>query len=295
MTGLRSSLVSLALLAAACTSPGTTTTDSPTATADPGTSSTTGTSTTTSTTTAPTTTGPATSTGATTATADSGSFALMPDLPPPAPCDPWNDTCPRGQKCQPYALPRGAGCVDVVDDPLPVGEPCDAGGTVDLCEAGAMCVSPDGHCLPLCGGAPNPGETTCADACSPCLIRDNGAYGYCPLPCDPRASDCGGDRWCAIYTYEPRFFCASFFKGSVPAGMPCSKSSDCQEGSACFAKPFLPACDGDNCCTPVCDLNGPDTCDASFPGTVCNPWPDIFPEFNPTCVPDGLGLCSVPA
>src|SRR5690242_19907272 len=59
------------------------------------------------------TTGPTTgaSTGATESTGDapttggSMNFVPSPDLPAPGfACDPWQDTCPEGQKCKPQSL-----------------------------------------------------------------------------------------------------------------------------------------------------------------------------------------------
>ncbi|WAS95639.1 hypothetical protein [Nannocystis punicea] len=241
---------------------------------------------------APTTDDLPSSTGATAGDA-TGNFVAMPDLPPPTACDAWNDTCPPGQKCQPGALPRGPGCVDIVQNPDQIGDPCDAGEPIDSCDKGAICLGQigDGQCLALCEGTPD--AATCADACSPCFVDALDTYGTCKALCDPRAPACLGGASCRTLTHAPYFFCIPN-DASVPPGMPCMSEPACQQGSACIHKDFLPSCAGDFCCAPVCDQAGPDTCDAALPGTVCNPWPQWNPEFNEACLLDGLGLCGAP-
>jgi len=229
---------------------------------------------------------------------DSGAFALMPDLPPVAACDVWNDTCPRGQKCVPYAGPmENPGCVDVVDDPIGLNEPCDSTAPVDACEPGTLCYGfaqggDAGRCLATCEGGPD--DASCADACSNCFINGGKDFGTCPVQCDPRAPDCPEHLSCVAFVFQPNFLCAAADQATIPAGMSCMNSFRCQMGTTCTPAMFLPACDGDNCCAPVCDLKGPDTCAGSLPGAVCKPWPTWYPEFNASCLPDGLGLCGAP-
>ncbi|MCY1054740.1 hypothetical protein [Nannocystis sp. SCPEA4] len=279
----------------ACKDPAPGSTTGSTTTGEPTTASTTSSTTSTSPTTS--TTGAPTSTGGT-STSDSGAFTVMPDLPPVAPCDVWNDTCPRGQKCVPYAGPlEMPGCVDIADDPLGLGEPCDEEAQPDQCEAGTLCDGSaqggdSGRCLATCEGSPD--EAECADVCSNCFIDGTKSYGVCPVLCDPRAPACPEHLSCIIIPFAPNFLCRASSKLSVPAGMPCTGIFDCVEGTACIPAMFLPACDGDQCCTPVCDLNGPDTCSTSVPDAVCNPWPLGNPEFELSCLLDGLGLCGAP-
>ncbi|WP_434422251.1 hypothetical protein [Nannocystis pusilla] len=222
----------------------------------------------------------------------------MPDLPPVAECDVWNDTCPRGQKCVPYAGPmEKPGCVDVVDDPIGLNEPCDATALVDACEPGTLCYGfgqggDAGRCLATCEGGPD--DASCADACSNCFIHGGEDFGSCPVQCDPRAPDCPEHLSCITFVFQPYFLCAATSQATIPAGMACMNAFSCQVGTTCAPAMFLPACDGDNCCAPVCDLNGPDTCADSLPGAVCKPWPTWYPEFDASCLPDGIGLCGAP-
>ncbi|MCY0985669.1 hypothetical protein OV203_00905 [Nannocystis sp. ILAH1] len=265
-----------------------------------------GASATTSTSAASSTSGPTTgsSTAATESTGDApttgGSMNFVPSPDLPAPCDPWQDTCPEGQKCKPEALIIGpwgdARCVPVAEPATPVGGACEAAewDPIDTCERGAVCHGFLGEdeegrrCHEICGGSPQ--APTCSDACAICFA--NGAVaGVCLFPCDPRAPTCPTGQGCQIAAELPRFACTPH-GGQSLAGEPCESSGFCSEGTACVAAALVPGCADDLCCTPVCDLGSPDTCGAALPGTSCAPWPVSSPEFDDACLPAGLGLCS---
>ncbi|MBZ5708166.1 hypothetical protein [Nannocystis pusilla] len=256
----------------------------------------------TSTTTTSTTTTSSTSTSSTTSaptSSDSGNFVVMPDLPTPgAACDPWQDTCPEGQKCKPYSEGFGpwvgASCVPVADPAVPIGEPCEAQelSIIDECERGAVChgfLTAEGlRCHEICSGSLM--EPSCSDECSHC-VSNGGFAGVCLFPCDPRASDCPQGQSCQIQVDWPRFVCG-LGPGPGAAGEACTSPGGCSAGTACAAAALVPGCTDARCCAPVCDLDGPDTCPAALPGTACGPWPESGPEFQGACLPAGLGLCT---
>lgn len=236
---------------------------------------------------------PPTSTGA----EETANFTMMPDLPPPVACDPWNDTCPRGQKCKPYDKDGGwkAVCAELDEQPSGVGEACDEGevNAFDDCPEGTMCygfwTGQKGlRCTPLCEGTPD--DSSCADVCSGCLKYQDGLFGVCPVRCNPLTGDCPEGLACTVYVGEPRLFCYPPSKSLGP-GEPCEGPFDCGPGTACLWKDMLPSCAGESCCTPVCDLTLPDSCGTAYPETVCAPWPTVNPDFHAECLPPGLGLC----
>jgi hypothetical protein len=258
----------------------------------------------TNTTTGPSTTSTATSTSTTSEaptsadSADTGSFVSMPDLPPtPVACDPWQDTCPRGQKCKPFRDGEWkAVCADIDEEPKGVGEACSMGTSTpfDDCPDGTMCFDFLGaeeglRCTPLCEGTPD--DWSCADVCSGCVRLQVGFFGVCPARCNPLVGGCPGDQICTAFVAEPRFFCFPEGDGLVGPGEVCATPPQCQEGLACVPADMLPSCDGPFCCTPVCDQGQPDTCGAALSGTVCSPWPVLQPDFHAECLAPGLGLC----
>ncbi|PCC75648.1 hypothetical protein SAMN02745121_00188 [Nannocystis exedens] len=243
------------------------------------------------------------SAGEVSTTGGSLNFAQQPDLPAPGvACDPWQDTCPEGQKCKPFAQNfgpwAGASCVPVAEPPTPVGGACEEAewAITDACERGAVCHGFLGddeqgrRCHELCAGTPT--EPTCADACSTCF-KNGAVAGVCLFPCDPRAPACPAGQVCQIAADLPRFACGPGGRPS-PAGEPCTSPGTCAEGTACVAAALVPGCAGDTCCAPVCDLEGPDVCAGALPGTTCAPWPVSSPDFDDACLPAGLGLCSAP-
>ncbi|MFY0531175.1 hypothetical protein [Nannocystis pusilla] len=221
-----------------------------------------------------------------------------PDLPGIA-CDPWQDTCPEGQKCKPAALILGpwdaASCVPVAEPATPVGGACEAAewDLTDTCERGAVCHGFLGEdeegrrCHELCGGfwrrrrAPTPARSAFERRVRRCV----------PVPLRPRAPACPTGQRCQIAADRPRFACGPGGDQSL-AGEPCASPGFCSEGTACVAAALVPGCAGELCCAPVCDLEGPDTCGAALPGTMCAPWPVSSPDFDDACLPAALGLCS---
>lgn len=266
-----------------------------------------------------TSTGP-TSAGTTTSTSDDSNPSQpsgpsdevttatpLPDLGDgPFDCSLWEQNCPEGEKCMPYA-DDGSGswnrtrCTDVVDDPRAVGESCTAvesgASGLDDCDVGAMCWDVDpatlvGECISFCEGSE--AEPTCDDACSRCSISGDGVLTLCLPTCDPVAQDCGADDQ-GCYPINDWFACAPFIDEQLELGDPCEFINVCPPGLFCADAPQLPACEGTGCCAPFCDVEAADTCDAQLAGTVCMPWYEAGQEPAPSCSDlDRVGGCLAP-
>jgi hypothetical protein len=290
---------------------GTSTTTSTTTQADPATSTTgapptattglvtpdtgdTTSTTTTSTTSSTTTTDP------TTTTDDPGTFIPIPDMGPP-PCDAFAQDCPRGEKCMPYASDGGQSwndskCVDVMDDPAAVGEPCfvlDSGVSgLDNCELGAMCWNPDdqnqGTCIALCGGtADNP---ACPDGFN-CTYGRSVPFGVCTALCDPLLQNCEPGDLCIPDPIDLGFLCSpDSLDEASPVHAPCDYHTGCAQGLLCVPPSTATECDPqvNGCCQPVCDVEAPNTCTGE--AQTCVPYWD-----EGTSPPgyEHIGLCSV--
>jgi hypothetical protein len=222
---------------------------------------------------------------ATTLSTDDGPY--IPDVPPPAPCNMFDQDCPAGEKC---VL---VGCVPVLGEQAP-GEVCeahpDAGS--DTCDETSMCwnlVEIDGKqlgtCSEFCQGSG--GLSECPDGTS-CLVTGDGGPTLCLLQCDPLVQDCGLGLGC--YWASFGFNCIHTFPG-IPAGEPCESISDCVPGHFCVIAEVMPDCQGVACCGPFCNLAlGDPQCEV-LPGTVCSSF------FEQGMEPPGyeqLGVCILP-
>ncbi len=241
----------------------------------------------------------ASTTMTTTATsADSGEttmgFILPPDGGSVMPmCDLAMQDCPKGQKCTSYvSMPGGktvdnTHCVDVMGD-AQFGEECTRVEGNDDCAAGFFCMTDvSGHvgmgiCLEYCAvGSPcvNGGE---------CFPFNDGALPLCEELCDPLIQDCSGGQGC--YAAFDNFVCAvpGPADGMGADGDTCATIQGCNPGLIC--RTGTEGCSTESgCCTPVCDLSGPDT-QCESPGEDCIPALDDPP---PDLV--NAGYCGVPA
>jgi hypothetical protein len=210
-------------------------------------------------------------------------------------CDPFLQDCGAGQKCVPYGESGGtwAGnkCVDVQGDGQP-GDSCIYGGIVganDDCGPDTFCFGVEqvalmtiGICTPLCGG-------TMADPlCEPgtsCLISNNDALSVCVPSCDPLLQDCGADLAC--YYANEAFACLPT-TDEIPTGEPCEFSNQCAAGNLCAPGAALPSCNGDYCCTALCNLVDP-IC--SQVGTACE---SVYLEGQAPPGYEDVGICLAP-
>lgn len=217
-------------------------------------------------------------------------------------CDPFDQDCPRGEKCMPWANDGGMSwnaqrCSPVADNPLGWGETCTMEGSpysgIDDCELGAMCwaVDPEtlqGTCVPMCGGSELAPE---CPASTSCLIANDGVLTLCLPQCDPLASDCEADEVCV--PSDADFVCAPTGTDTI-AGDPCESINSCAAGLVCVDAPTVaPSCGGaTGCCTPWCDLSAPDPSASCFdPAQDCVSW---WQGETPPAGFETLGICAVP-
>ncbi len=222
-------------------------------------------------------------------------------LPPD--CSTYEQNCPDGEKCAPWANDGGAAwnanrCVPVTDDPVGPGEACTMEGSavsgVDDCDASSMCWYVDdetlqGVCVPFCSGTER--EPVCRESTS-CVVLNDETLVMCLPECQPLLDDCEiPDTQCAWI--EDSFHCAPVAE-ELPAGESCGFINDCASGSTCLLPELVsPSCDqgGYGCCTPLCDLSAPDpAADCFDPAQICAPWWD---EFVPAGYED-VGVCMLP-
>jgi hypothetical protein len=239
---------------------------------------------------------------------EGSSFVMRPDvLRPPSDCSLWDQDCLEGDKCMPWANDGGNSwndtkCVPIDPNPRDVGESCMVEGNavsgIDNCVEGAMCfyVDPEtneGECIAFCEG--NEAEPTCDDPCTFCNITSEGILTLCLSSCDPIAQDCADGLAC--YPINDTFACAPDAGGEMGSiGEACEFLNVCDPGSLCAEATMLPDCEGAaGCCTPFCNVDAQDNCDALYPGTVCVPWWEEGEGPDPSCVDTGtVGACLVP-
>ncbi len=228
-------------------------------------------------------------------------FLLEPDLPDHKECSQWDQNCPAGQKCVPWADDGGNSwnalrCVPVASDPASAGEPCVVEGSgvtgIDTCDAQSICFDVDenlqGECYPLCvGSILNP---FCSQPDYSCQIAAEALLTICIPHCDPLLNDCEPGRTCvpSFATSADAEFFTCHADGSGPdgavAGDTCRFPGACGVGLACVAEVPVESCDGPGCCVAYCDLTD-DHCPAT---QECVPW------FGPGLAPTGyeaVGMC----
>lgn len=233
---------------------------------------------------------------------DSADFLIEYDVARPIECDLWNDDCPRGEKCMPWANDGGNAwnstrCSPVDEDPHEVGEPCTVEESpvsgIDDCVANAMCWNVDtetnmGTCVGFCTGSR--AQPLCPDGSS-CSLTGDGVLILCIPTCNPLASDCPDGQGC--YPYISGEF-ACFLDESQFEGWPgaaCEYINACQPGLFCADGQLVPGCASTGCCAPYCDRSdgmADATCDAALPGTTCTAWYGIG-EAPPGL--ENLGVC----
>jgi len=221
-----------------------------------------------------------------------GGFLTPPDGGVVGQCDPYQQDCPRGEKCTSYVQTPGqetvdaTKCVPVIGDDL-WGEPCERDVDNDTCAAGFFCMTDvSGHT----------GTGTCLEYCSPgmpcefggeCFAFNDGVLPVCEVTCDPLLQDCPAGQGC--YAAFDDFVCAlpGAPDGQGNDGDPCNTVQSCNPGLICRGGTAGCPMDG-ACCTPVCELGGPDTC--ADPAEDCvqaleDPPPGLM----------NVGYCGIPA
>lgn len=218
-----------------------------------------------------------------------------PDLGIPGECSPYEQDCPRGEKCAAWADDGGdvwnsTRCIPVEGDGQ-VHDRCSADGEtsgVDDCDVAIMCwnLGPmqQGECIGLCTGTlDDPG---CSDPDYTCARIVPGVLDLCLPTCDPLLQDCSMDQGC-YPAGDDSFVCYRsdpIFGGAF--GDPCELTHHCSSGLLCIPPDFVPSCDGDvGCCTSYCDVLGGDLCSM---GLQCAA---LFPEGQAPPELEHVGIC----
>ncbi len=254
-----------------------------------------------------TTTGTSDTHGATSIDPSDMTFLITPELVISDDCDPYDQDCPRGEKCTVWASDGGifvnsTKCVPVSDDPRGTGEPCHVEGSlhsgIDDCDFGAVCwhVDPetlDGACVPFCvrdGGWP-----TCEEPGWICPNEDS-PVPVCFQLCNPSTQDCPEGQGC--YPLQGEWVCTlDASNGTGAYGDRCGLLNQCDPGLVCVNPERLPPgqeCeDAVGCCTELCDLTDPAgdlQCSGAAEGQTCQPWDE---EAEPSY--ENVGVCVLPA
>lgn len=194
-------------------------------------------------------------------------------------------TCPDCHKCARLVDETnsfvGTVCVPVDADPQGLGEPCSLGDQpgYDDCDDDLLCWNPNdegrnGTCVPHCMDG-----KSCQDGYD-CLSSAKGPIACLPT-CDPLSPQCADGEDC-LPVGNDAYVCYPAIR--LPgAGEACT--SICAEGLTCIGAQLLPECDGEACCTSLCEPGG-DQCDAE--GETC--LPDCLISFIPS---EELSACGV--
>ncbi|MCH9684630.1 MAG: ribulose phosphate epimerase [Deltaproteobacteria bacterium] len=217
-------------------------------------------------------------------------------------CDLFEQDCPRGEKCMPWANDGGNAwnathCTPIAVDPGAPGDACTVEGNrvsgIDTCQLGSMCWNVDpatleGTCVAFCVGPPE--SPTCDDPDTFCNITANALPLLCLPSCNPLNVDCPAGQSCVPHP-TTNFTCAPDASGDAGApGDPCKFINTCDPGSFCASIENVPDCTGPaGCCSAFCDLTDP--APPCLPGQQCSPWFDGVPA--PPML-DNLGYCGVP-
>ncbi|MGB1016507.1 MAG: ribulose phosphate epimerase, partial [Nannocystaceae bacterium] len=226
-------------------------------------------------------------------------FLVMPDTMVANECSTYEEDCPDGQKCMPFANDGGSSwnalkCVDISGEGGH-GDPCTVEGSgvtgIDDCDQGAMCwdVDPEtneGICTAFCDGSAE--SPTCEPGMTACVIANEGTLNLCLPSCNPLIQDCEEGQAC--YPLNGVYTCAPV---AVPPeegleGAPCEFVNSCQAGLMCVDSSLYPnGCDGaGGCCAGFCDLSDPQ---CTVPQTEC-----IAINEDPMPGQEDYGVCALP-
>ncbi len=246
--------------------------------------------------------------GSSTSGADSSTGVVFVETPdgagPVIECDVWDQDCPDGEKCMPWANDgsnswNATRCSPVADNPGQVGDECTVEGSgvsgLDDCDVGSMCyyVDPEtnvGTCVGFCEGGP---DNPICESGFLCSIANDGVLILCRRECDPLLQDCMGSAACLPAAGSEGFVCIVDASGEGGApGDPCAFLNSCDPGLYCAVAEAVPGCaGGDSCCSEFCDLNDPMSV-CSFPEQECVPW---FEEGSAPPALEHVGGCAIPA
>ena len=179
-------------------------------------------------------------------------------------CDPFDQDCPPGEKCIPWANDGGDAwnatrCSPIAEEPNLPGDPCTVEASpvsgLEDCDGTSMCFHADpddltGTCVSFCQGTEN--DPTCPNPADVCNISNDGVLSVCLEPCDPLAQNCS-DATLSCVAGTNQFVCLR--PGDGQFGDDCSQPMDCDVGLSCVEAAF-DDCKG-ACCTEPCDPDAP--------------------------------------
>ena len=215
-------------------------------------------------------------------------------------CSLWEQDCPRGEKCMPWANDGGSAwnatrCSPIAENPAGVGEPCVVEGSgvsgIDDCELGAMCwyVDPEtneGTCVALCVGTPE--NPMCEQPATYCA-QSSGPLALCLPTCNPLSpEDCHEGQTCIPGFSD--FTCAPIPGDTTGYGEPCEFINECAPGLACLDGETV-GCEDASCCAAFCDLtagNPNPSCPDAAMGQTCVPW---YQDGKAPVGYENLGVC----
>jgi hypothetical protein len=218
----------------------------------------------------------------------------------PPGCDSFQQDCPEGEKCVPYASSGGSWdatkCVPIMGGQA-TGEPCVSDGVAegtDDCDGTGYCfdvMANDGEmigtCYAFCKGSADAPECPPSSQCS---ISGDGTITLCIPTCDPILQDCNEGTAC-YWAYND--FTCIFTTQDIPIGQPCGFINDCAPGLMCVNADVVPACEAAACCSTFCELGAlEDLCPALLPETACVPF---FEDGMAPAEYEHVGICILPA
>ncbi|MCA9649803.1 MAG: hypothetical protein KC501_07840 [Myxococcales bacterium] len=223
-------------------------------------------------------------------------------------CDVFEQDCPEGEKCMPWAADggnswNGTSCKPVMENPGQAGDPCTVEGSavsgIDDCDVGLMCYSVSfetnmGVCYELCGG--NVDAPTCDEGL--CAVYNDGNLPLCLQDCDPLLQDCGPEQLCLASPTANGFVCIldslPFNDGGY--GEPCEYVNTCDPGFFCAVQSIVAGCtNASGCCEEFCDLTVPNPdmqCTGAPMGEECQPWYGVE---TPPPGYEAVGFCGIPS
>jgi hypothetical protein len=232
-------------------------------------------------------------------TGDGGAFIYgEPDGGVVGQCDPGLQDCPNAdEKCTAYVTEPGYCCVDankcvpIIGD-REAGETCERFEENDDCDKGFFCMTKtsgstgEGVCFEFCV----PNDPSSCEFGGECMSFNDGVLPLCELECDPLLPDCPQDWGC--YAAFDTFVCAipGHEDGKGNDGDECYPFQSCVPGLVCVTGDATAGCATDTCCTPFCDLNGPDS-QCPEPTEECVSW------WEGGAAPEGyehVGACMIP-
>ncbi len=243
--------------------------------------------------------GPASSEGGESGT--SMPFIMEKDIPVEGMCNPFEQDCPEGQKCQPYAEGGGSSwnankCFPDEGDGKE-GDACFAamGGVAgyDDCDVGFFCWGVDammnGYCVQLCTGSMDAGE--CANVDKACAVYNEGTLPICLDGCDPLAPECVDTDACIPNPSGDGYLCVPDASGDEgQENDPCEFANACDPGLYCAPTTAGNMCDPNatGCCQLICDINEPGVCTGDGQSCILLKPEEMNPDNQ------DVGYCSLP-